>query len=85
MENGRIKFPNSLRNGKSCTGSVFLSQNIKAVVFIVIRQYHFRLSGRSAVWLARWTGGPKVAGSSPVAPTNSNFWPFGKNVERLSL
>ena len=57
--------------GKAAWKAFFLSQNIKAVVFIVIRQYHFRLSGRSAVWLARWTGGPKVAGSSPVAPIDA--------------
>jgi hypothetical protein len=29
--------------------------------------------------------GQEVAGSSPVVPTFHNIWPFGKNVEWLSL
>ncbi len=26
-------------------------------------------SGRSAAWLAHWSGGPGVGGSNPLAPT----------------
>ena len=35
------------------------------------------ISGRGAVWLARLTGGQKVAGSNPVAPTSEAVNPKG--------
>ena len=31
---------------------------------------HFRVTGRGAAWLARLTGGQKVAGSNPAGPTD---------------
>ena len=31
----------------------------------------FPRPGRGAAWLARWSGGPKVAGSNPAAPIHS--------------
>ena len=43
------------------------------------------VSGYSAAWLARLTGGQEVMGSNPVSPIFLQIEPFGEKVERLSL
>lgn len=47
--------------------------------------FDFRLSGRSAVWLARFVRDEEVGGSNPLAPTsrqkarrNAGFFVIGK-------
>ena len=42
-------------------------------------------SGSSSAWLERCVRDAEAAGSNPVSPTFLNFWPFGENVEQLSL
>lgn len=82
LKNGAFRWwvPKSLALNEPTCCAIFCQPN---AVSRIPRRGNSR--GVAQPGLARQTGGLKVAGSNPVAPTILNFEPFRENVEGLSL